>query len=310
MSQTKAQIDKLLTEVSNGLFPKGYIADKLFPTLSVKQKSGLIGAYGNSHLRAVDDLIGGQAKAQFVEPIDYKLTEQYQIFSHALGGIVTPDDYDNVEKPFDAEADQTSGLTHMILTNKEKSVADSLFNPAIITQNGLSGTKFDVYASSDPLSNFRTAQNTVLDGCGVAPNAVVMSKKVFNTLIYHPQILDILGFKYNQVGLLSIEDMKRALNVEELLIADAPYISSKEGQTDVLSQIWGNSVLFYVKPASAGKYQMSLGYHMTLSSRAGRAVYKTAIDNPPNATQIIVEDSYSFKLVNTKCAFLIPSVLT
>ena len=310
MSQTKAQIDKLLTEVSNGLFPKGYIADKLFPTLSVKQKTGLIGAYGNSHLRAVDDLMGGQAKAQYVEPIDYKLTQQYQIFGHGLAGIVTQDDYDNVEQPFDAEADQTAGLTHMILTNKEKSVADSLFSTSIITQNGLSGTKFDVYSSSDPLINFKTAQDTVLNGCGVSPNAVIMSKKVMNTLVYHPQILDVLGFKYNQVGLLSIEDLKRALNVEEILVADAPYISSKEGQTDVLSQIWGNSILYYVKPAQASKYQMSLGYHMKLSGRPAREVYKTAIDNPPNSNQILVQDAYSFKLVNTACAFLIPNVLT
>ena len=310
MSQTKAQIDKLLTEVSNGLFPKGYISEKVFPTLSVKQKTGLIGGYGNTHLRAVDDLIGGQAKAKYVEPVDYKLTEQYQIFSHALAGIVTQDDYDNVEQPFDAESDQTMGLTHMILTNKEKSLADSLFSTSVITQNGLTGTKFDVYSSSDPLINFKNAQDAILDGCGVSPNAAIMSRKVMNTLIYHPQILDVLGFKYNQVGLLSIEDLKRALNVEELLVADAPYISSKEGQSDTLAQIWGESILMYVKPSSASKYQISLGYHMKMNSRANRQVYKSSIDNPPNATQILVEDSYSFKLVNTNAAFLIPNVLT
>lgn len=310
MSQTKAQIDKLLTEVSNGLFPKGYISEKVFPTLSVKQKTGLIGGYGNTHLRAVDDLIGGQAKAKYVEPVDYKLTEQYQIFSHALAGIVTQDDYDNVEQPFDAESDQTMGLTHMILTNKEKSLADSLFSTSVITNNGLIGTKFDVYSSSDPLANFKEAQNGILDSSGVSPNAAIMSRKVFNTLVYHPQILDVLGFKYNQVGLLSMEDIKRALNVEELLVADAPYISSKEGQADSLAQIWGDSILMYVKPSSAAKYQISLGYHMKMNSRASRAVYKTSIDNPPNATQILVEDSYSFKLVNTNAAFLIPNVLT
>ncbi|NDG31136.1 hypothetical protein EB118_13840, partial [bacterium] len=64
MAQTKAIVDKLLTNVSNGIFPTGYIADKVLPQLSVKQKSGLIGAYGNNHLRLNDDLIGGRAEAR------------------------------------------------------------------------------------------------------------------------------------------------------------------------------------------------------------------------------------------------------
>jgi len=45
MSQTKAMVNKLLTQVSNGIFPAGYIADKVLPQLTVKQMSGLIGSY-------------------------------------------------------------------------------------------------------------------------------------------------------------------------------------------------------------------------------------------------------------------------
>lgn len=310
MSQTQAMVNKLLTNVSNGLFPKGYIAESALPMLSVKQKSGIIGAYGSNHLRAVDDLIGGQAEARRVTPIDRSLSNVYSIFSHALEGLVTQDDYDNVEEPFDAEADETLGLTSLILTNKERSLASTLFSTSVITQTSTPSTKYDVYASSDPLADFKTARNTILNNSGVSPNAAIMSRLVYNALSYHPAILDVLGFKYNQVGLLSEGDIKKALGVEELLIADAPYNAAKEGQAESIQQIWGDSILFYVKPASPSKYQMSLGYYLKMSSRKTRAVYKYAKDNPPNSNAIIVQDDYSFKMVNTKCGYLLNDVLT
>lgn len=310
MAQTKAQVNKLLTNVSNGIFPKGYIADKVFPQLSVKQKSGIIGAYGNSHIRTSDDLIGGRAEARRADPITRSISTTYQIETHALEGVVTADDYANVEDPFSAEADEVAGLTHLVLTNKEKSVADQLFSNSIITNNSSPGTKYDVYATSDPLAGFKTAHNAVLNNSGVPANAAIMSRLVFNTLMYHPAILDSLGFKYNQMGLLNQGDIMKALGVEELLIADAPYNSAKEGQSDSLSQIWSDGILFYVKPSAAAKYQVSLGYQLKQVGSEQKQVYKYDLNNPPNSSGIIVQESYQFKLVNVAAAYLLYDVLT
>ncbi len=309
MAQTKAIVNKLLTNVSNGLFPKGYIADKVFPKISVKQTTGIIGAYGSGHLRTNDDLIGGRAEARRADPISRKIDVLYNIKTHALEGVVTQNDYDNVEQPFEAESDETLGLTHLILTNKEKSVADQLFSTSVITNNSSPTDKFDDY-TGDPTESFRVAQNAILSNCGVMPNAVIMSQLVFNALQYHPAILDHLGFKYNQMGLLSQSDIMKALNVSELLIADAPYNSAKEGQADVLSQIWSDGLLYYVKPASAAKYQISLGYEMNLSSSKGREVFKYPLNNPPGANGIIVQDAYEHKIVNVGAGYLLSDVLS
>lgn len=308
MAQTKAIVDKLLTNVSNGIFPQGYIADKVLPTLSVKQKSGLIGAYGNNHLRLNDDLIGGRAEARRADPIT-RSSQSYLIETHALEGVVTQDDYSNVEQPYDAEADETAGLTHLVLTNKERAFASQMFSTTVFTGRVTTpATKYGS-ASSDPLADFRTAQNAIVDSVGLQPNAVIMSQKVFNTLKYNAQLADVLGFKYNQAGSLSVLDIANALNVEEVLIANAPYNNAKEGQNDSMTQIWGDSILFYVKPKAAAKYQISLGYSMKLSGLDGREVYKYDLNNPPGSTGIIVQDAYQCKLVNVSAGYLLNSVL-
>jgi hypothetical protein len=309
MSQTKAIINKLLTNVSNGIFPVGYVADKVLPELVVKQKSGIIGAYGNGHLRLSDDLMGGEAAALRANPISRSISQTYLVETHGLEGVVTADDYNNVEQPFDAEADEVAGLTHMVLTNKERKFATSLFNTTTFSgRTTTPGTKYGT-GGSDPLADFKTAQNAIVDSVGVQPNAAIMSQKVLNILKYHASLLDVLGFKYNQMGTLSLGDIATALNVEEIIVANAPYNSAKDGQADSIAQIWSDSILFYVRPKAAAKYQVSLGYSMKLSGMNGNQVYKYDLNNPPGSQGIIVQQAYQPLIVNASAGYLLNAVL-
>lgn len=310
MSQTKAQVNKLLTNVSNGLFPKGYAADKVFPQLMVKQSSGILGGYGLSHLRASDDLIGGRSEARRVDAVTRDISKTYLIQKHALEGVVTQDDYDNVEDPFSAESDETLGLTHRLLTNKEKVTADLLFNTTTFSgKTTTPSTKYSDYSSSDPLVDFKTAHNAILTNCGQKANAAIVSRLVANTLMFHPQLLDRLGFKYNSEGLLNDEQIKVCLGVDELIIADAPYNSAKEGQTDVLAQLWSDGILFYVKPSSAAKYQVSLGYQMKQIGSDSKQVYKYDLNNPVGASGIIVQEAYQMKIIDANAGYFLNDVL-
>lgn len=312
MSQTKAQVNKLLTDVSNGLFPTGYIAEKVLPLLSVKQKTGILGSYGEEHLRIEDDLVGGRAQAKRVDPIVRKVDNFYSVGSHALEDVVTEDDYDNVEEPFEAESDTTLGLTSLILTNKEKALASALFSTTVFAgryQSFAGNQLFSDFANSKPLDAFVTAHGEVLDGCGMEANAAVMSLKVKKQLKFHPQILENLGFSANRAGTLSDQELAKALDVEQIFVGGVPYNSSKKGQTSTLAQVWGNSILFFHRPSAAAKRQVSLGYYIRMKSRSGKQVYKYAIDNPVNSNGIIVKDDYSHQLTNVKAGYLLSGVL-
>lgn len=311
MAQLKAMIDKLLTNVSNAYIPSGYISEEALPTLSVKQKTGKIGKYGTSHLRIVGSRMSGRGKAPRFEPIIRQVDDTYSIETHGLEGMVTEDDYDNVEEPFDAEADETNGLTSAIWLEKEFAFKTAMTDSSVITQNTtLSGTsKFSDYTNSKPLEVVRDAQNSVLDGCGFNPNRAIISLKLFNTLKYHPAIVRALGYADNRAGKLTKEDIMAALDVEFLHIGSVSYETAKLGQASAVQQMWGPDMVMYYAPTTAQKYQKSFGYYMQLSGRGARRVYKYPIDNPPNSKGIIVQDSYSFELTDPKCAYLIKSAI-
>jgi len=306
MSQLKAQVDKLLTNASSMYQPKNFICEKVLPQIQVKQYSGLLGKYGNDHLRIVNTQKGGRGKYRRVEAIT-RTTTQYLIEGHGLEGFVSKEDYANVEDPFDAERDETIGLSTILFLEKEKMLADTLASASVITQTvTLSGTsQFSDFNNSNPIGVFNTAQETIIQNCGVKPNIAIMDIVVANKLKYHPQLMDNLGFKYAKPGGLSNEDLAKALDVEQVYVADARYNSAKEGQTDVFASVWGKNIYFAVSADKAEIMQKILGYMIRPTGGEPRKVYKESNFNPPGSSKILVEDEYDMLIADAACAYSI-----
>jgi len=312
MVQSRAIVDQLLTDVSNKITSNGFIADEILPTKEVDMMTGKIGRYGGEHLRIQTTISAGENGFPTIESITYN-TDTYAIEAHGLKDYVFPQDYANVQKPFDAEKDKTATLTSALKRGREKSIADQLTNASVITQNAtLSGNaQYDKrsHADSKPIENFATARETVYAAVGMPPNTAVMSWKVWNHLRFHAQMLDALGYKDNRPGGLSLEELAKAMEVEKILVGMAVYNTAKKGQTDSYAPIWGNDILFYVRPQTAGIEQMSLGYKLTLRGKAPFQAYKYNHDEPAGSKKIVVENYYDDVLQRTSAAYLIKNAV-
>ena len=134
-----------------------------------------------------------------------------------------------------------------------------------------------------------------------------MSWQVWNQIRFSSKLLDALGFKYNRAGGLSQEELAVAFGVEKIIISSAMYESAAEGQTSSLSACFGKNAIFAVVPDRAAPYQVSLGYRIQQSQP--RKVYKYAINNPPESTGILVEDSYDMLISNVSAAYLVKNAV-
>jgi len=132
----KPLVSKLLTNLSNKITPENYISEQILPMVRVKNAQGKLGSYGTSHLRIENTITSGKNQYPEVQTVTYT-TQQYDIVKHGLKDYITEEDKENVEAPFDSlESDKVDELTTKLWLGKEKSLADSLFNPSIMT-NGL-----------------------------------------------------------------------------------------------------------------------------------------------------------------------------
>ena len=308
MSQMTAIVDKLLTQASAAYIPEGYACEKILAEVRVAQKSGRLAKYGTNHLRVETNYIGGRGEYRRVEAVT-RSQDTYTVEGHGREGLVTKDDKVNLDSPYDAMRDEVIGLTTQLMIEKEKTLGDALGDTATLTQNTtLSGTaQWNDYSNSDPLGDASTARTTIQDGCGRPPNALIMSWQVWNQIRFSSKILDALGYKYNRGGGLTHDELAVAFGVSKLIISEVMYESSAEGQTSSLSPAFGKNAIFAVVPDRAAPYQVSLGYRI---QQAGpRKVYKYAVNNPPESTAILVEDSYDMFLSNVKAAYLIKNVV-
>jgi hypothetical protein len=310
MSQMKAIVDKLLTDVSRAYVPTGMISELILPELRVKQYSGRIGKYGADHLRVVPTIMGGRGGARRLDVVT-RASDIYMLETHGLEDIVTKEDYNNVEEPFDAEKDSMLTLTTVLHLGKEKALADTLRSTSIITQNvTLSGTsQFNDYTNSDPIGVAVTAKNTIRNATGVPPDTMIADWQLAETLRYHPKILRNLGYADNRAGSLTNDELAKALGMRRFLVADVVFNSAKEGQADSLSPMWGKDLILCVAPDKPQKMQKTLGYRIQHVSDGPRKVFKYAVNNPPDANAILVQDIYDMFIAETACAYLVKNAI-
>ena len=305
-SQVRAIVDKLLTNVSNQLIPEGYISELILPELKVKQTTGLIGKYSNDHLRIIDTRVGGKGMYPMVDTV-VRSSTAYQLQDHALKEILVEDDFDNVEQPFDAEQDSITALTTHLWLEKEKGLADAAADPSVITQGvTLSGTdQWTDYANSNPLEDLRDGRKGTRAGCGKKANMAFMDEDVADTLRFHPQLLDSLGFKDNRPGGLSDDEMAKALKVKFVHVGEAVFNDSVQPATDSIKPVWGKHFWYAHSPKVASRRQQAFGYRLQKGNQKPRQVFKSFPDEPVNSRKLIVKDKYQQLFTNVNCAYRI-----
>jgi hypothetical protein len=310
MSQLRAIVDKLLTGVSSAYVPKGFICEEVLPTVQYKQYSGLLGKYGTNYLRVENSVKGGRGKYRQVETRVYSTTS-FLIEGHGLEGFVSKEDYANVEEPFDAERDETMGVSTMLWLEKELNLANALGSTSVLTQNTTlsGGSQFSDFANSDPIGVCAVARQTILNASGMMPNLAIMDVQVWNQLRFHPQMLDALGFKWARPGGLTQDEVAQALGVDKVLYGSARYDSSKEGQTQNFTSVWGKNIVFAVAPDKPEIMQKSIGYLVRPTGSQPRKVYKQSNFNPPGSTAILVEDEYDMLISDVTCGYLIANAI-
>lgn len=310
MTQLRAQVDKILSGVSSAHVPKGFISEMFLPMIQSAQYSGKLAKYGNAHLRIENSLKGGKAKYRQVETIT-RSTSTFLVEGHGLTSLITKEDKRNYDDPYDAEKDETIGLTTSLFLEKEKTLADTVTSTSIMTLNTtLSGTaQFNDYSNSDPITKFRNGKVAIREACGAIADTAAMDWNVLEVLKYHPMLLDALGYKYAKPGGLGVEEIASALGLRKILVADVVYNSAKEGQSDNLDPVWGKHIVLGVLPEKAAPYQVSLGYRIQIAGSQPRKVYKETKFNPPDAVEILVEDEYDMFLSNVNAGYLIKDAI-
>lgn len=154
---------------------------------------------------------------------------------------------------FDMEAASTQRAVAIILRAHEIRVRDKALDTTQLANAAVS-VSWATAATATPRSDVDTAKGAMRSAYGVLPNVMTISWARFQALLRTAEVKDALKYT-NPIELGGLEVQKRLMaqyfGVNEVLVGDALYNTSKKGQTPSLGEIW--------TPTKVGLYAVSSG---------------------------------------------------
>lgn len=270
-----------------------FIADELFQPVITSKEAVKIYQYDTSQFRVRDSRKSSKAAS---DSVDYGVfTRDATAVLHKLNSEWDPND----SAQFDAvvanlEQDCAAVIMESLLLFKETeaaTLATTAANyPAANTQT-LGAAATWITNGGDPLSNISTARSAVRISCSKESNAAAMSWTTFDALKSSPVFLDLM--KYSGQFVAPTQDqfaglLKQWLGVQYLHIGKALKNVNVEGNaTQTLSDVWDDSIVFYVKNPSVSPKVMRYGANYTWNQMYTRKWQDDARGGPLGCIQLL-----------------------
>jgi len=289
------------------------IADRLFPIVPVDKQSDLyfIWTKGFWLRNNVEKRAPGDTYPE--GRLELSNTSYYCDIYH-LGFPIADEDRDLEDPGVELEMTGAEWLASQFALNREIQIVTDAFASdiwATDVDGGTDFTKWSDYDDSNPVSDIITGTQTIQASTGKRANTLVIGKEVLDILTEHPLLLD--KYKHTGVGILDTEEVRKALKVDNLLVGEAVYESTLEGDTTpTRGYIWGKHALLCHVPSSPGKRVAAAGYTFVWKMRNAGG-YTVSISNSREdwRDRDLLKGKHSFdhKIVGTDLGYFFDSAV-
>ena len=252
--------DRMLTNYTRLLGPSlgSFMADGIAPSVDVSTKTGNFYSVGGGFASASPghDLIiadGQDAPLQISTSVS-KVTG-WDVNVNGLGVKMNKSSAEYAQgNGLDLRKANAAVLARQCMIHRERTAAALIFNTTTFSgyTAALSGSDQWDNAASDPISKAQDARDAIITNSGETPNVAIMGYEVYKSLRQHPLILEYTSRTANTAGVLTNDDLARALDVDTIWVGKAVANSAYEGQTETNAFIWQKMVLFaHIKSSPA-----------------------------------------------------------
>lgn len=276
-SINQVHVDAILTNISVAYMQKAenFIADKVFPTVSVDKKSNLFFKYDkNDWFRdEAQRRAGGTESAGSGYGLS---TDSYSCDVWAFHKDVDDQTLSNSDTPLNPLREAAEFVTHRLMLRRELQFVSDFFTTGVwgTDATGVSGTpstgqfkQWSDYANSDPINDIEAAKEGILSTTGLDANTLVLGYSVFRQLKNHPDLID--RFKYTTSENITADIMARLFDVDRVLVAKAVKATNNEGATGAYGFAYGKGALLAHVASAPGLLTPSAGYTFAWNGVSG-----------------------------------------
>lgn len=222
----------------------GFIAYRVLPIMQVAKQAGTYGVIPTEQLGKLADVTrtskGGYNRINWTLDDASFATKEY-----GLEGVVDDRNANLYRDYFDAEMATAQLVLHNVLAKAEIRVASAVFNTTTFTGASLTtavGTEWSTAASAVPITDVFAAAQIVRNNCGQYPDSLIISRKVFRNLQNNAQLIERIesagAGSPSKPSDITAQMVARCLDIDQVIVADSSYDTTKEGQTTTFGDIW------------------------------------------------------------------------
>jgi len=239
-------INRPLTNVSIAYKNGFYIADQTFPIVPVNNQTDAYFKFDKEawfRLRA-----GTRAPGTRAPVVDYGISNaSFICLNYSLAKAIPDEVRDNADAPLRPDVTATNFVTDGLMLSQEDRVATIIGASGSWATASNPGTKWDV-DTSDAWGDISQLIFAVEGQIGRPANTMVVGRPAWKALRNHPDIVDRIKYQ-REGGTLSPNDLKGWFDVEKVLVGRARKVTSEEGATVVMADVWGDYLwVGYVSP--------------------------------------------------------------
>jgi hypothetical protein len=289
LSAGAVHIDQPLTNLTVAFLQgtTGFIADRVFPSVSVTKKTDRYYIYDRAQFNRTGDV---KARAPRTQAPRVGMTLSTDTYSADVFSLATDFDFEtlaNEDTMLNIRQAASAMLTSQLLIDREVKWAATYLATGVwgTDWTGVSGApaanqvrQWSDYTNSTPIQDVTAIMQAVqLKSGGFKPNVMVLGKQVRDILVNHPTILARLngGATVTNTALVTNAKLAEIFGVEEFLVMETVRNTAAEGLAEANSFIGGKVVGFFYRPKSAGLMVPSAGYTFTwdeLQSASGQGI--------------------------------------
>jgi hypothetical protein len=308
MPQGSLTISKALSNVSLAYKPAEFIFNKILPDVYVEKESGQFWVY-NKNWRLEETVKTNRAEAKMAT-WDAS-TGTYYVTKHALKDVVTDEDRDNADAPFNLDVDTVEFLTEKILLRQEKEVADMLFTTTSFSNNATGNSttswRYNTTTSISPLQTGISVTSVILAQSGKIANTVITSRNVFDALKENQNVYNRLAYTKDQI--LTEQILASMFDVQNFYVGSAQYETQKEGETSTQTALWSDDVLFAYFDGQPGLKKLTTANMFRTKRYGSPYIVKKWREEGIEGDMIEVQTKCKPKVVASLCAFFYKSII-
>ena len=187
-------VNGLLTRISVGYSPEGFIADAIFPTIFVDKQSDIIPFYDQSpwYRDEGSKLVRAPGTEVAKTGLTVDNTNTYFAVNHGIGGDIPWEIMDNQDNPYNMDRDMTRMLIGLMRLRRDRDFAVNQMGTGDWGTDYTVSAKWSDYGSSSPITEMREMMRNIRRRIGKRGNSFVLGDLVWQRLQDHPELIQRL----------------------------------------------------------------------------------------------------------------------